>query len=70
MNDQKTPKPAITDAWACPYNDAVSCSPCRRNCFSCGWNTAVAKDRLNQLCKKLGIQVPQATAPAEETISE
>lgn len=61
MNDTTTPTPGIPDIWACPHNDGVSCSPYQRNCFACGWYPDVAKDRLEQICMKLGIPAPKAT---------
>lgn len=43
---------------ACPHNDGVTCDPEERNCAACGWDPAVGQARLVQICKKLGIQVP------------
>lgn len=55
----------------CPYNEECSCDPARRCCERCGWNPAVAKVRLERICRKLGIEVPQPQEPEakEETES-
>lgn len=55
----------------CPYNEECSCDPSRRFCERCGWNPAVAKARLERICKKLGIQEPEPREPEvkEETES-
>lgn len=54
------------DIFACPNNSAVSCHPSARNCAACGWNPDVAKARLEKICRKLGIQVPEIKKPVQE----
>jgi len=49
----------------CPFNDGVVCSG-NGPCHHCGWNPPVAKDRLDRICKKLGIQVPESQEPEKE----
>lgn len=49
----------------CPYNEECSCDPTRRFCERCGWNPAVAKSRLERICRKLGVQVPEIKKPVQ-----
>ena len=49
--------------YACCHNDGVSCHPKNRHCETCGWDPTVAKDRLENICHQLGIQLPMANIP-------
>lgn len=42
----------------CPHNDHVVCYPTERHCSTCGFDPAVAKARLEEIRRKLGIPVP------------
>ena len=42
----------------CPHNGGVQCRPQERNCKNCGWDPDVAQNRLEKICKKLGIALP------------
>lgn len=44
--------------YSCKYNEGVVCHPTVRPCGSCGWNPAVAQERLEEFCKKFGVPVP------------
>ena len=53
MSEYYKPEPPT-----CPHNDGVVCSG-DSPCDHCGWKPDVAKARLERICKKLGIQVPE-----------
>ena len=46
--------------YSCKYNEGVGCSPVGRKCGSCGWNPAVAKERLLRICFEKGISIPES----------
>ena len=52
--------------YSCKYNEGVVCSPTNRTCGTCGWNPDVAKARLEEFCKKLGIAAPVIKPKQEE----
>jgi len=41
-----------TRYFTCPYNDAVDCEQGKKKCYTCGWNPAVAKVRMDKLLNK------------------
>lgn len=45
--------------YSCTYNEGVGCHPSKHHCENCGWNPAVAKERLLQICFDLGVDVPE-----------
>jgi len=45
---------------SCKFNEGVDCSPLGRKCERCGWNPAVAKERLLQICFDKGISIPES----------
>lgn len=49
-----------TPTYECPYNEAIDCDKYKqRPCHNCGWNPKVAKERLEEYCKKHGIVPPK-----------
>ena len=52
--------------YSCTYNEGVVCHPTVRPCETCGWNPEVARARLEEFCKEMGIAVPVIEPKKEE----
>lgn len=52
-------EPQKPEAPTCIHNDAVICDPANRVCNRCGWDPDVAKVRLLNICRQMGIGLPQ-----------
>lgn len=44
---------------SCKFNEGVDCSPIGRHCERCGWNPAVAQERLIKICKAEDFTMPK-----------
>lgn len=46
--------------YSCKYNEGVGCHPNKHHCNTCGWNPAVARERLLKICFDMGIDIPES----------